>query len=144
MTSIKPPGAPGASPLGPSTQGTPIDATNKTAATQGSRFDERVSHASSAKGSAPTHEAQRGQSTVRAGETDATRAVLEQLRSGSISADQAVSKLTDLAVQRAATPAMRPVIEARLRSWMQSDPTVRALLKQMGASVAPPSDPSEQ
>lgn len=134
MTSIKPPGAPGSKPVAPTTQNPAAGGVQKTT---GPRFDERVEQASAQQAASKT------QGTKAAAPADPTRAVLEQLRAGAITPDQAVSRLTDLAVRKAASPAMRPVIEARLRSWMESDPTVRELMKQMGATVSAASDPSD-
>jgi hypothetical protein len=67
---------------------------------------------------------------------DATRAVLTDLRAGRIAPDAAVQKLTELAVEGArCPPAMRPAVEARIRSTLASDPLLGSLLRRMGASL---------
>ncbi len=116
MTAIKPPGGIGGvgGPSGP-------DAAKQAPATTGPSFQDRVAE-------------QRGASP--AGGADPSQAVISDLRAGKITPNQAVQKLTDLAVQRShAPPAVRPAVEARMRELLRTDPLVQDLLRQMGASL---------
>ncbi|MEI8254983.1 MAG: hypothetical protein WCJ30_04860 [Deltaproteobacteria bacterium] len=62
--------------------------------------------------------------------------MITDLRGGKITPNQAVQKLTDLAVQRShAPPSVRPAVEARMRELLRSDPLVQDLMRQMGASL---------
>jgi hypothetical protein len=116
VTSIKPPGGPGrvGGPSGP-------DAAKGAEQTTGPSFKERVAE-------------QRG--AQRVASTDPSQSVISDLRAGRITPNEAVTRLTDLAVRRSnAPPSVRPAVEARMRELLRSDPLIRDLLKQMGASI---------
>jgi hypothetical protein len=116
VSAIKPPGGPGGvgGPSGP-------DAPKPTSPTTGPSFQERVDAQSSAQRATPT---------------DPSQAVIADLRAGKITPNEAVQRLTDVAVQRShAPPGVRPAVEARVREMLRSDPMVQDLLRQMGASL---------
>lgn len=63
-------------------------------------------------------------------------AVLGDLQAARITPDEAVRRLTDLALDQARVPvAMRPAVEARIRATLSHDPLLGALLRRMGAAV---------
>lgn len=63
-------------------------------------------------------------------------AVLADLQAARISPDEAVQRLTALAVESSGCPeSMRPAVEKRMRAVITSDPLVASLLQRMGASV---------
>jgi hypothetical protein len=65
-----------------------------------------------------------------------SQAVIADLQAARITPDEAVRKLTALAVDGSrCTPAMRPGVERRIRQMLASDPVVGELLRQMGAAV---------
>ena len=116
MTAIKPPGGPGGvgGPSGP-------DASKPTTSTTGPSFQDRVNEQ---------------QGAHRATPADPSQAVVADLRAGKITPNEAVQRLTDVAVQRShAPPALRPAVESRVREMLRSDPLVQDLLRQMGASL---------
>jgi hypothetical protein len=116
VTSIKPPGGPGGvgGPKGP-------EATKDTAPTSGPSFQERVA-------------GNRG--AQRATAADPSQAVIADLRAGKITPNEAVHRLTDIAVTRShAPPGVRPAVEARMRELLTSDPLVQDILRQMGATL---------
>lgn len=124
MTSIKPPsksptpGIDGSSGAGP--------AASPTAPT-GPSFRERVGESESA---------QSVQKSAGASGASSTQSVVADLRAGTITPNEAVSRLTDAAMQRnRVPPAMRPAVEAQVRDFLQRDPVVGELLRTLGASL---------
>lgn len=66
--------------------------------------------------------------------TDPAQGVLGDLAAGRITPDDAVARLTHLAVARSgASPAARPAVEQKVRALLASDPTLGALLGRIGA-----------
>jgi hypothetical protein len=64
------------------------------------------------------------------------QSVLADLQAARISPDEAVQRLTALAVASSGCPeAMRPAVERRMRGVITSDPLVASLLQRMGASA---------
>lgn len=125
MSTIKPPGGPGG-PLPPTGPVGP-EATAPASPASGPSFREVAGAAS------PT-----GTPATSATPTDPTQAVLADLRAGRLTPDQAVDRLTTLAVDKThAPPALRPAIEQKLRALILRDPTVASLLARMGATVPP-------
>ena len=117
MTSIKPPGGPRGvgGPSGP-------DHASGTEKPTGPSFKDRVAE-------------QRG-TTGASAASDPSHTVVADLRAGKITPNEAVKRLTDLAVQKSHAPAsMRPAVEARMRELLRSDPMVGDLLRRMGATV---------
>jgi hypothetical protein len=121
VTAIKPPGGPGG--IQPPTSS---PESSKTSGPAGPSFQERVAE-------------QRPGAQPGAPATAVTsQSVVADLRAGRISPNDAVQRLTDLAVKRSgAPPAMRASVEAQLRDLMSRDPVIQDLLKEMGAAVAP-------
>jgi len=65
-----------------------------------------------------------------------THSVLADLQAARISPNEAVQRLTALAVESSGCPeALRPAVERRMRAVITSDPLVASLLQRMGASV---------
>jgi hypothetical protein len=124
MTSIKPPSktptpgiegpsgaGPSASPTGPS----------------GPSFRERVGE-TAAVGKSSGAGAAEGPAS--------TQSVVADLKAGAITPNEAVSRLTEAAMQRnRVPPTMRPAVEAQVRDFLQRDPVVGELLRTLGASV---------
>jgi hypothetical protein len=123
MTSIKPPSK-------PSVAGVDSKITEGVAgggATSGPSFRERVGESQ-----APT----RAQGAGATGGADPTRAVVSDLQAGKISPNEAVSRLTEAAMQRnRVPPAMRAAVETQVREFLQRDPVVAELMRTMGASL---------
>lgn len=123
MTSIKPPSKPsvgGVDSLGPQSGVTPKSTT-------GPSFGERVGESAGAQKTAAPAAAQGAQST---------QAIVGELRSGAITPNEAVQRLTDAAMQRnRVPPSMRPAVESQVREFLQGDPVVGELLRTMGASL---------
>ncbi|MBI5514226.1 MAG: hypothetical protein HY909_10685 [Deltaproteobacteria bacterium] len=66
--------------------------------------------------------------------------VVDELKAGRLSPDQAVERLVQAAVrQHAVPPAARANVEARIREALSRDPVLGALLRDLGAQV--PSEP---
>lgn len=129
MSGITPPGGPGR----PSGIETPAPATGAGGASgpRGPSFSERVAERQGAAEANATHAAP--------SQAASSQAVIADLRAGRIGPDEAVRRLTDIAIERSGAPAARrPVLEARVREMMASDPLVQDLLRRMGASL--PSD----
>lgn len=112
MTSIKAPGG----PAGPSGPGGP-SGTGSSAPTGGASFREVVGT-----GARPP--------------TNASQSVIGDLTAGKITPDQAVDRLTTLAIEKSRCPeSARPAVEQRIRQMLATDPVVGDLLRQMGASI---------
>lgn len=130
MTSIKPPG--------PSGVRTPPESPSGATETRGTSeaFQEKLQGASRASAnptpaSAPAKESER---------TQGTRAVVEDLRAGRLTPQQAVQRLTEQALARSGAPAaLRPVIEARVQNLLRQDPLLRDLVGKLG--VTPDAEP---
>jgi hypothetical protein len=122
MTSIKPPSKPFVSGVD----------TSNTSATIGSNapsegaFRDRVSEAT---------RTNRVEATRTTGHVVDTQSIINELKSGTITAHQAIARLTDAALQRnRVPPTMRPAIESQVREFLQRDPVVAELIRTMGAS----------
>lgn len=75
-----------------------------------------------------------GVSPAKAAGADPTAAVLGDLRAGRITPDEAVGALTRAAIEKTGcSPAMRPVIAQKMEALLRRDPTLGALMAQMGA-----------
>lgn len=124
MTSIKPPSK---SPT-PGIEGTPgAGSAGSTTGPTGPSFRERVGEAESVQKAGATSGAQGAANT---------QSIVADLRSGAISPNEAVSRLTDAAMQRnRVPPTMRPAVEAQVRDFLQRDPVVGELLRTLGASL---------
>ena len=88
--------------------------------------------------SAPSTVTPLGPSHATAGAASAspTQAVLADLQAARIGPDEAVRRLTDLAISNAhCPPSMRPAVEARVRGALARDPLVGQLLRRMGATA---------
>lgn len=133
MSSIKPPGGPG----GIGTPPTPDGAAGPSGpSTGGPSFQDRVGAQRGASEASPAAGASGAATTTGAAAATTPQAVIADLRAGRISPNDAVTRLTDLAVQRSgAPPAMRATVEARLREMLSRDPLVQELMRQMGAAV---------
>ena len=120
MTAIKPPGGPGG--IQPPTT-TPES--SKPTGTAGPSFQERVA------------EQKPGVQPGATAGPVTSQSIVADLRAGRISPNDAVQRLTDLAVKRSgAPPAMRARVESQLRDLMSRDPLIQDLLKEMGAASA--------
>jgi hypothetical protein len=65
-----------------------------------------------------------------------THAVIADLQAARIGPDEAVRRLTDLAISNArCPPSLRPAVEARVRGTLARDPLVGQLLRRMGATA---------
>ena len=88
--------------------------------------------------SAPSTVAPLGPAHAAAGAAPAspTQAVIADLQAARIGPDEAVRRLTDLAIANArCPPSMRPAVEARVRGALARDPLVGQLLRRMGATA---------
>lgn len=76
------------------------------------------------------------QGTVGAAPASPTQAVIADLQAARIGPDEAVRRLTDLAIANArCPPSLRPAVEARVRGALAHDPLVGQLLRHMGATA---------
>jgi hypothetical protein len=117
VTAIKPPGSPG----GIQAPTTP-ESTKGPSGTTGPSFQDRVAEQ---------------QGATPAASVSTPQGVIAELRAGRLSPNEALSRLTDLAIQRSGAPAsMRPQIEVRMRELLSNDPVVKDLVRRMGASVS--------
>ncbi len=122
MTSIKPPSKPSVSGVDSVNAGSSVGSS----APSGPSFRERVGEA---------------QGTTKASSAAATgpantQAIVADLKAGAITPNEAVTRLTDAAMQRnRVPPAMRPAVETQVREFLQRDPVVGELLRTMGASL---------
>lgn len=74
--------------------------------------------------------------TEGAAPATATQAVISDLQAARIGPDEAVRRLTDLAISNArCPPSLRPAVEARVRDTLARDPLVGQLLRRMGATA---------
>jgi hypothetical protein len=123
MTSIKPPSKPSVSGIDSVTSGSTVGGAN---APSGPSFRDRVDEA-------------RGVSKSEAAASSgaaSTQSIVTQLKSGAITPNEAVSRLTEAAMQRnRVPPAMRPAVESQVREFLQRDPVVGELMRTMGASL---------
>lgn len=73
--------------------------------------------------------------TARAGSTDAVRRIAEQVRAGEMDAAKAVEALVERAMSSGAAgtlaPAKRRELESLLRSAIETDPTLAAMVKDL-------------
>lgn len=124
MTSIKPPSKPSVSGVDSVNTGSAVGGS---AAPSGPSFRERVGESQGvAKSSAAS----------AAGGTANTQSVITDLKSGAITPNEAVARLTEAAMQRnRVPPAMRPAVESQVREFLQRDPVVAELVRTMGASL---------
>ena len=68
--------------------------------------------------------------------TNPSQGVLSDLSAGRITPNQAVERLTTIAVEKSGCPeSVRPSVEQRIRQMLSNDPVVGSLLRQMGASI---------
>ena len=68
--------------------------------------------------------------------TNPSQVVLLDLSAGRITPNQAVERLTTIAVQRSGCPeSARPNVEHRIRQMLSSDPVVGSILRHIGASI---------
>jgi hypothetical protein len=75
------------------------------------------------------------QAAEGAAATDPTQRVLGDLTAGRITPDDAVARLTSLAVAGSGAPeSARPAVERKVRALLATDPTLGALLGRMGAT----------
>lgn len=89
-------------------------------------------------GGAPT-KAAGAVAPARGAGVDPTAAVLGELRAGRITPDEAVAALTRAAIEKTGCPAaMRPSIERKMQALLARDPTLGALMAQMGARGVDP------
>ena len=73
---------------------------------------------------------------VGAAPASSAQAVIADLQAARIGPDEAVRRLTDLAISNArCPPSMRPAVEARVRGTLARDPLVGQLLRRMGATA---------
>jgi len=122
MTSIKPPSKPSVSGVDTVNTGSAIGSN----APSGPAFRDRVGEASG-----PS----KAGATEAAGGVANTQSIITELKSGAITPNEAVSRLTDAAMQRnRVPPAMRPAVESQVRDFLQRDPVVAELVRTMGAS----------
>src|SRR5262249_18746693 len=118
VSAIKPPGGPGGVGA-PSTPDGPAGPSGPS----GPSLQNRVAEQSGTAGASA------------AGAASSPQSVIADLRAGRITPNEALTRLTDLAVARSgAPPAMRPSVEARLREMLARDPLVQDLVRQMGAT----------
>lgn len=69
---------------------------------------------------------------------DQKQGVLSDLSAGKITPNQAVERLTTIAVEKSGCPeSARPVVEQRIRRMLSQDPVVGSLLRQIGAGIPP-------
>jgi hypothetical protein len=124
MTSIKPPSKPSVSGIESINPGSSVGGAN---APSGPSFRDRVDEARGvSKSEAP----------ASSGGTASTQSIVTQLKSGAITPNEAVSRLTEAAMQRnRVPPAMRPAVESQVREFLQRDPVVGELMRTMGASL---------
>jgi hypothetical protein len=122
MTSIKPPSKPSVSGVDTINAGTAVGSH----APSGPAFRDRVSEATGTN---------KVGATGTAGSVTNTQSVITELKSGAITPNEALSRLTDAAMQRnRVPPAMRPAVESQVREFLQRDPVVAELVRTMGAS----------
>lgn len=122
MTSIKPPSKPSVSGVDSVNTGSSVGSN----APSGPSFRERVGEAQGAT---------KASSASATGPAN-TQAIVADLKAGAITPNEAVTRLTDAAMQRnRVPPAMRPAVETQVREFLQRDPVVGELLRTMGASL---------
>ncbi|MFO0561689.1 MAG: hypothetical protein U0269_26995 [Polyangiales bacterium] len=122
MTSIKPPSKPSVSGVDTVNTGATVGSN----APSGPAFRDRVSEATGTN---------KVGATGAAGGVANTQSIITELKSGAITPNEAVSRLTDAAMQRnRVPPAMRPAVESQVREFLQRDPVVAELVRTMGAS----------